>query len=144
MHSGSAIPRAQSDMSNAQRHEASAPPMPEARPAHMEEVSFDDHDVVLYSFKVTRIHVDSPYIVLYAGALGIVYKIMDYPGNTYPQETMVHAWGNKKSPRITLLDKWGKSYHIIQEETLGQYTFQGKPIFFKGGQTPMPFVRPVN
>lgn len=113
MQSGSAVPAAQQDKAKAPMKDATAPQMPGAKPAHTEEVSSDNHDTVLYSFKVSRIHVDNPYVVLYTGALGVVYKTMVYPGNTYPQETTVHAWGSKKNPKITLLDEWGKSYHRI-------------------------------
>ena len=106
MHSGSASLGAQLDASNAQGLNALVPSMREVGPTHKEEVTSDHQDVVLHIFKVTHIHVDSPYIVLYTKALGVVYKTLVYPGNTYPQETMVHAWGNKKSPKITLLYKW--------------------------------------
>ena len=38
---------------------------------------------------------------------------------------VVHAWGNNSYNETTLLDEWGNLYDLIQEASLGKYTYEG-------------------
>lgn len=137
--SSSEIPMGHQDKTGSQGPAPSAPPMPRARAKSREEVNSNKKEVVLYSFKVSRIHIDSHYVALYADALGVFYKSVIYHGKTYPQDMVVYALGCKGAIQVTLLDEWGKSYHRGQEESLGQYTFQGHPVFYRRMHPAIPF-----
>ena len=93
---------------------------------------------------MSRIHIDSHYVALYADATGVVYKTVIYHGKTYPQETIVHAWGCKGDKGVTLLDDWGKSYHRVSEESLGQYSYQGSTCILHRGFPAMPLPKPAD